>query len=99
MSQTVQIQFADKMLSFDTFLSAIRIVVKEEIDKAVGKCPFISQAKAYSIYKRKNVERWVEQGDVKKFARGKNGKTTRFEYRVSELEACACRVQDYLHPV
>lgn len=36
MNQTVQIQFADKMVSFDTFLSAIRNVVQEEI----GKRPF-----------------------------------------------------------
>lgn len=36
MNEVVQIQFADKMLSFDTFLSAIRNVVKEEVCKAVG---------------------------------------------------------------
>lgn len=67
MNQTVQIQFADKMVSFDTFLSALR-----------------------------NVERWVKEGKVKVFGRGKNGKITRYEYRVSELEACAFKVQDYL---
>lgn len=66
----VQIQFADKMLSFDTFLSAIRNVVKEEVCKAVGKRPFLTQAKAYDIYGRKNVERWKREGKVKDFARG-----------------------------
>lgn len=96
MNQTVQIQFADKMVSFDTFLSAIRNVVSEEVSKAVGKRPFITKAKAYSIYGRRNVERWVQEGKVKVFGRGKNGKITRYEYRLSELEACACKVQDYL---
>ncbi len=97
MSQTVQIQFADKMVSFETFLSAIRIVVKEEVGKAVGKRPFISERKAINTYGRENVKRWVAKGDVELIARGKDGRTTRKYYRVSELEACACRVQDYLH--
>lgn len=98
MNQTVQIQFADKMVSFDTFLSAIRNVVQEEISKAVGKRPFITQAKAFDTFGRRNVERWVKEGKVKVFGRGKNGKITRYEYRLSELEACACKFQDYLHP-
>lgn len=98
MNEVVQIQFADKMLSFDTFLSAIRNVVKEEVCKAVGKRPFLTQAKAYDIYGRQNVERWKREGKVKDFARGSNGKITRHEYKVSELEACACQVQDYLCP-
>lgn len=62
MNQTVQIQFADKMVSFDTFLSALRNVVKEEISKAVGKRPFITQAKAFDAFGRRNVERWVKEG-------------------------------------
>ena len=62
MNQTVQIQFADKMVSFDTFLSAIRDVVQEEISKAVGKRPFITQAKAFDTFGRRNVERWVKEG-------------------------------------
>lgn len=98
MSQTVQIQFADKMLSFDTFLSAIRNVVQEEVSKAVGKRPFISRNKAWNIFGRRKVEKWVKNGDVKEFGRGKNGKITRYEYKISELEACANNVQDYLHP-
>lgn len=99
MNQTVQIQFADKMVSLDTFLSAIRNVVQEEISKAVGKRQFITQAKAFDTFGRRNVERWVKEGKVKVFGRGKNGKITRYEYRLSELEACACQVQDYLHPI
>lgn len=97
MSQTVQIQFADKMVSFEAFLSAIRIVVQEEVGKAVGVRPFISERKAFVTYGRQNVMRWVKEGSVKVIARGKNGVTTRKDYRVSELEACANRVQDYLH--
>lgn len=98
MSQTVQIQFADKMLSFDTFLSAIRNVVQEEVSKAVGKRPFISKSKAWVTYGRRNVERWVKEGKVEEFGRGKNNKVDRYEYKISELEACANNIQDYLHP-
>ena len=96
MNDIVMIQFGDKMLSFDTFLSAIRNVVQEEVNKAVGKRPFITQAKAYETYGRKNVERWKREGKIKDFARGKEGKITRHEYRISELDACANKVQDYL---
>lgn len=96
MNDIVMIQFGDKMLSFDTFLSAIRNVVQEEVNKAVGKRPFITQAKAYETYGRKNVERWKREGKIKDFARGRDGKITRHEYRISELDACANKVQDYL---
>lgn len=96
MNNIVQIQFADKMLTFDTFLSAIRNVVQEEVCKAVGKRPFITQAKAYDKYGRKNVERWKREGKITDFARGRDGKITRHEYRISELDACANKVQDYL---
>ena len=98
MNQTVQIQFADKMVSFDIFLSAIRNVVQEEIGKAVGKRPFITQRKAYTAYGRRNVERWVKEGLVKAYGRGKDGKMSRIEYRIAELDACANEVQDYLLP-
>lgn len=98
MDQTVQIQFADKMLSFDTFLSAIRNVVKEEVCKAVGKRPFVSLSKAYGTYGRHNVDRWVRQGLVHPKWRGKDGKRTRCDMPIAELEACACKVQDYLNP-
>ena len=96
MSAPVQIQFADKMLSFDTFLSAIRNMVKEEISKASGNRPFITQAKAYKAYGRQNVQRWVREGKVKVFGRGKDGKVTRHEFRITELDACANKIQDYL---
>ena len=98
MNQSVQIQFADKMVSFDTFLTAIRTVVHEEVSKAVGKRPFITKAKAFSTFGRRNVERWAKEGKIQVFGRGKDGKVTRYEYRLSELEACANKVQDYLYP-
>ena len=74
MNQTVQIQFADKMVSFDTFLSAVRNVVQEEISKAVGKRQFITQAKAFDTFGRRNVERWVKEGKVKVFGRARTAR-------------------------
>ncbi len=53
MNEVVQIQFADKMLSFDTFLSAIRNVVKEEVCKAVGKRPFLTQSQGIRHLRKK----------------------------------------------
>ncbi len=99
MNQVVQIQFADKMLSFDTFISAIRNVVKEEVCKAVGKKPFVSQAQAYDTYGRTNVRRWVAKGYIKeKYRYNENGKVTRIDLPIAELEACAYSVQDLARP-
>lgn len=98
MNQVVQIQFADKMLSFDTFLAAIRNVVKEEVCKAVGKKPFISRRKAYDTY-GKQVKVWIDKGFVKERWRyNKEGKATRCNLSISELEACANSIQDLVHP-
>lgn len=98
MNNVVQIQFADKMLSFDTFLGAMRILMKEEVGKAVGKRQFITQSQAYDTYGSKNVKAWVKQKRIKVYARGHDGKVTRIEYRVPELEACANDTQGYLYP-
>jgi hypothetical protein len=100
MNQVVQIQFEDKMMSFDTFLSAIRNVVQEELGKAVGKRPFVSQAKAFNTYGRRNVERWVKMGYVNEHWKyNEEGKPTRCHLRISELDACANKVQDFVkHP-
>lgn len=98
MSQVVQIQFADKMLSFDTFIAAIRNVVKEEVCKAVGKKPFISKRQAYNTYGRK-IDRWIDKGFVhEKWRYNKEGKPTRCDIPVAELEACAYNIQDLVQP-
>ena len=96
MKQIVQFQFDDKMVSFDTLMNAIRIVMQEEICKAIGKPTFMVQAKAYKAYGRRNVERWVKEGKVIDHPKGKDGKITRHEYRISELDACKNMIQGYL---
>lgn len=91
MGQVVQIQFSDKMMPFSTFIGAIRNVVREEVANAVGINDSISQNKAFRKYGKARVLHWLKDGLVQPSkTRGK------LLYKVSELEACKMRIQDYL---
>ncbi len=91
MNQVTQIQFADKMISFGTFMDAIRNVVREEVSNIVGISDRISQRKAYAKYGQARVKHWSKLGLLHP------AKTTgKILYKVSELETCNLRIQDYL---
>lgn len=91
MSQVAQIQFADKMISFTTFMDAIRNVVREEVSNIVGVSDTISQRKAYAKYGAARVGHWREKGLL--HPSKTKGKIL---YKISELETCKLRIQDYL---
>lgn len=86
----LQIQFSDKMVSYETFVSDIAArlfaMMAEKNDKA-----FISKNKAYSIYGRTNVDRWTSKGLIE--PRRTKGK---YEYSTIELQKLASIKQDYL---
>lgn len=91
MSQVSQIQFQDKMISFATFMDAIRNVVREEVSNIVGVSDTMSQRQAYSKYGQARVNHWKQKGLLHPSkTRGK------VLYKLSELETCKLRIQDYL---
>lgn len=85
----MQIQFSDKMVTYETFVNDIAArlfaMMAEKDDKA-----FISQNKAYAKYGRQNIERWRSNGLIE--PRRTKGK---LEYSTVELQRLANIKQDY----
>ena len=85
----MQIQFSDKMVTYETFVTDIAArlfaMMAEKDDKA-----FISQNKAYAKYGRPNIERWRSKGLIEpRITKGK------YEYSTIELQRLANIKQDY----
>ena len=88
----MQIQFADKMVTYETFINDVAsrlasILAEDKQDKRL----FISQAEAFRKYGRGNVERWRGQGKIE--PRRTTGK---LEYNQEELRKLSRNLQDYL---
>lgn len=85
----MQIQFSDKMVTYETFVNDIAArlfaMMAEKDDKA-----FISQNKAYAKYGRQNIERWRSNRLIE--PRRTKGK---YEYSTVELQRLANIKQDY----
>lgn len=84
----IQIQFPDRVVSYDTFINDLASRVVEQLKR--NEPETISQRKAYSIFGRGNVDRWRRQGRIEPCKRP--GKV---EYRTMELRRLQARTQDY----
>lgn len=84
------IQFADKLIPYQTFLTDVAATVVGML-KADNEDPeFVSQRKAFSIFGRRNVERWRKQGKINPCKR-----PGRLEYKTAELRLLQRVQQDY----
>lgn len=83
------IEFADKCVSYETFLEDIsnRIANKMRVTQTPE---YISQRKAYNLFGRSNVERWRKQGKVQFCKR-----PGKIEYPIMELKRLQLVQQDY----
>ena len=63
---------------------SLRRVLRQELER--GKIEWVSQAEAYRLYGRTNVERWVKNGRCpqRSYSKGK-----RKRIRIADLERCA----------
>jgi len=86
----IQIQFPDKMVSYDTFLDDLASRVVSFIKQSDKDPEYISQRKAYALFGRGNVVRWHRQGKLN--TRKRPGK---IEYSTAELRQAQQTVQDY----
>ena len=84
------LEFADRMIPYDRFLSDIANKVVCMIKSDHNDPEFVSQRKAWQIFGRKNVERWRRQGKVTPCKR-----PGRLEYRTAELRLLQRVEQDY----
>lgn len=85
------LQFTDKMVTYDTFITdlAARVVTLMKTDAGDNRL-YISQAEAFRTFGRSNVERWRRQGKVE--PRRTPGK---LEYPIARLRELSRIVQDY----
>lgn len=91
MTRTLHIQFADKYVSYDTFLSDLAARLHRLQDSDAADPQYISQHKAYDIFGRRNVDRWRRAGKITPYKRP--GKV---EYRTADLRLLQRTEQDYL---
>ena len=84
----MMIQFADKMVPYDTFLNDVASRIVEMINRNDPET--LSQREAYRRFGRGNVDRWRRKGLLKTCKRP--GKV---EYNTAELRRLQSRQQDY----
>jgi hypothetical protein len=85
------IQFADKVVSYDTFMNDLVSRIVSEVEKRKSEPEIISKRKAYEIFGRANVDRWMSEGKLT--IRKRPGKV---ELLTAELRRCQAIEQDYL---
>jgi len=87
----MQIAFADKMVNYDTFLNDVATRVVSLMKNDHDDPETISQRKAYQMFGRGNVDRWLRKGKVHAFKR-----PGKLEYLTAELRLMQRIEQDYL---
>ena len=85
------IQFADKEVSYETFLNDLTARLAKALTEDRADAEYISQRKAYRIFGRGNVDRWRKQGRVKPCKR-----PGVVEYKTAELRLLQRTQHDYL---
>lgn len=91
MAPTVYIQFPDKLISYETFMSDLSARVARMMKSDVADPEYISQRKAYAAFGRRNVERWKRNGKIQPYKR-----PGKIEYRMADLRLLQRTEQDYL---
>lgn len=86
----MQIQFPDRMVSYDTFMTDLASRIAEKLLLIKEQPEMVSQREAYREYGRANVQRWLRQGKLHPCKRP--GKV---EYQTCELRTAQQVQQDY----
>jgi len=87
----VQISFPDRMVSYDTFMNDLAQRVAAAIHEQRDMPEYVSQRKAWQMFGRRNVCRWLRTGQLHPCKR-----PGKIEYSTVELRCCQSNVQDYL---
>lgn len=84
------LHFDDKSVTYETFLDDLSSRLVHRLRQEDRDPEYVSQRKAYSIFGRRNVDRWRRNGRVK-FSK-RPGKV---EYRMKDLRLLQRTEQDY----
>lgn len=91
MPPTVQIQFSDKLVSYETFMSDLSARVARMMKADAADPEYVSQRTAYAMFGRKNVDRWKRNAKIVAYKR-----PGKIEYRTADLRLLQRIEQDYL---
>jgi hypothetical protein len=92
MDNNTEMIFADKTVTYDQFVNELAIKIALKIHQVEKGQLEISQAKAFKMFGRADVERWIKKGLVKP-CRVSPGKK---RYRLVDLQKLANIQQNYL---
>lgn len=92
MLSAIHLQFTDKLVSYETFISDLSARVVRLMKNDACDPEFVSQRKAFEIFGRRNVERWRRQGKIKPCKR-----PGKIEYCMADLRLLQRTEQDYLN--
>ena len=87
---TTFIHFADKVVSYDTFMDDLSSRIVRKMQRAKTDPETVSQRQAYTIFGRGNVDRWRREGRINPCKRP--GKV---EYCMADLRLLQQTQQDY----
>lgn len=91
MQQVVQMQFADRLVTYDQFLSDVAARLASHIRIQANDPEYMSQSKAFKVFGRANVERWRRKGLLHPCKR-----PGKLDYRTAELREQQRKEQDYM---
>ena len=91
MPPTVMMQFADKLVTYETFMTDLTARLARVIKSDAADPEYISQRTAYKMFGRKNVDRWKRNGKIQPYKR-----PGKIEYRTADLRLLQRTEQDYL---
>lgn len=92
MTAVIQMQFPDKVVTYDTFVHDLARVLTPMVKEAMkDQSEVISQRQAYKQFGQGNVKRWFKTGKLVPVAK-RPGKV---EYRIADLKQLQQVQQDY----
>jgi hypothetical protein len=91
MSPTAHIQFSDKLVSYETFMNDLSARVVRLLKSDANDPEYVTQRAAYTIFGRKNVDRWRRTGKIMP-SKGPG----KMAYRMADLRLLQRTEQDYL---
>lgn len=91
MHPTVHIQFSDKLVSYETFMTDLSARVVRMMKSDAADPEYVSQRTAYATFGRRNVDRWRRNGKIQPYKR-----PGKIEYRMTDLRLLQRTEQDYL---
>ena len=86
----MQIQFPDRMVTYDVFMSDLASRIAEKLLRIREQPDVISQRAAYREYGKPNVQRWLRQGKLHPCKR-----IGKVEYFTAKIRIAQSNQQDY----